>query len=471
MSSVLPLNPSLGSSQYICPRSGFFSLRKGSEWWPWRGSVVRCGGEKPPDSTSEPGTSQRPAYTGSQRIERALEASKRRAANRSTRTVASRPLIASLNERIRQNQWLPALRVFELVREQPWYVANTSTYLKLFTLLATARQPEEASRLFSAMLDDNVRPTTAIFTALLTVYTKTNHFKKAMAAFESMRLYEGCVPDKYTYTAMIKGCCEAELYVQAQKIFEEMIVEGVKPTVVTYNTLIFGYGKTGMFREIERVLQTMEANGVKPDTVTWNTLIRVFGLHNKISHMEHAYEGLLASRLKPDLITLNILISAYGTAGLLDKMESVIAYMERYNFKMTVATYNTILEMYGKAGKIEEMEKVFRNMEVRPNRGTFCAVLNAYGQHGRWHRVDEVLQEAEEYDAVSVGLWNAALDAYQRAHNFEDMEVAFERMKREGFVPDDVTYSILIAAYKRVMRLAKAEQLQLEWDASKTPSD
>lgn len=471
-------SPSLSSTRYSslssCSELCFFQsanvISSKSKLWPWKAwrvSFIRCAVDETPD----PNTKRRASYSGAQRIERSLEATKRRSRDRHARSFPSRPLLISLHERIRQNQWLPALRIFELVRSQPWYVGETATYLKLFNLLATARQPEEASRLFTFMLEDNVRPSTAIFTALLTVYTKTNYFRKAVQTFESMRLYEGCVPDKYTYTSMIKGCCEAELYDQAKKIFHEMVVEGVKPSIVTYNTLIFGYGQGGLFREIERVLTMMETNGVTPDTVTWNTLIRVFGLHNKISHMEHAYEGLLGQGLKPDVVTLNILIAAYGTAGLFAKMESVITYMARYDFPMTVVTYNSLVEAYGKAGMIEEMEKVVQGMYVRPNRGTFCAILNAYGQHGRWHLVDKVLAEAHQWDAVNTAVYNAAIDAYQRAQNFEEMEKVFAEMKRKGFVPDDVTYGILIGAYKRVMRLEKAEQVHEEWDTAKKQSD
>ncbi|KAG0583457.1 hypothetical protein KC19_3G137500 [Ceratodon purpureus] len=449
--------------------------RDGGEMWVWKGRggvLVRCGGDEGSDSSvGEAGSKRRPArtdYSGAQRIERAQEATKRRALARGSRKLYTRSLLVSLHERIKQNHWVPALEVFKLVREQEWYVPVLSTYLQLLTLLAKVRQPAEALSLFDSLLEDNLKPTTAIFTALLTVLTKTNHFRKAVVVFESMRLYQGCVPDKYTYTAMIKGCCEAGLYDQARKIFDEMILEGVKPTIVTFNTLIFGYGKSGRFRDIERVLTLMESYGVAPDTVTWNTLIRVFGLHNRITEMEQAYEGILAQGLRPDVVTLNSLISAYGTAGLFEKMRSVTDFMVRYGYPMTTVTYNIVIETYGKAGEIDQMDMAFEKMEaegVKPNRATFCFILSAYGQHGHWHNVDRVMQQAKEYDAVNTSVYNAAIDAYRRAHNFEEMEKMYDEMKLEGLAPDDVTFSILIDAYKRVMRLEKVQQLQEEWDA------
>lgn len=449
---------------------GSSGLRKwdgSGEFWVRKrrgGFVVRCGGDERSGSNSQP------ARTGAQRIERAQEATKRRAATRASRKLYSRPLLTSLHARINQNHWVSALEVFELVRAQEWYVPELSTYLQLLTMLAKAKQPAQALSLFESLLEDNLRPTPVIFTALLTVLTKTNRFRKAVEVFESMRLYEGCLPDKYTYTAMIKGCCEAGLYDQAWKIFDEMAVEGVKPTIVTFNTLIFGYGKAGRFRDIERVLTLMESNGVTPDTVTWNTLIRVFGLHNRTSEMEQAYEGILAQGLRPDVVTLNSLIAAYGTARLFEKMRSVTDFMVRYSYPMTTPTYNTVIEMYGKAGEIEHMDAALGEMEgegLKPNRATFCFVLSAYGHHGRWHNVEKVMRQAKECDAVCTGVYNAAIDAYQRAHNFEEMERIYEEMKVEGFAPDDVTYSILVDAYKRVMRVEKAQQVQEEWDASK----
>ncbi|XP_024383422.1 uncharacterized protein [Physcomitrium patens] len=441
-------------------------------WWK-RGQSARCAGKENPRFISRGAVGKRrPTRTvGSvvERIERTQEATERRASGEESRREYPYSLLRSLDERIRQNQWQPALRVFELVRAQEWYTADLSTYLKLLTMLAKAKQAAEASNVFDCLLEDKLRPTTAIFTALLTVFTQSNQFKKALEIFESMRLYEGCVPDKYTYTAMIKGCCEAGLYVQARKIFDEMMIEGVKPSIVTYNILIHGYGKAGLFREVERVLSTMEANNVAPDTVTWNTLIRVFGLNCKIPEMEQAYEGLLRQGLQPDMVTLNSLISAYGTAGLFEKMESVTQYMQRYNYPMTRITYNIIMEAYGRAGMVDQMEETWKRMKaefVKPNSSTFCSMLSAYGRHGYWHNVEKVMRQARYFDAADTAVYNAAIDAFQRAQNFEDMEKIFEEMKLKGHAPDDVTYSILIGAYERIRRVDKARDLQEEWNGS-----
>jgi hypothetical protein len=87
---------------------GSSGLRKwdgGGEFWVRKrrgGFVVRCGGDERSGSKSR---------TGAQRIERAQEATKRRAATRASRKLYSRPLLTSLHARINQNHWVSALEV------------------------------------------------------------------------------------------------------------------------------------------------------------------------------------------------------------------------------------------------------------------------------------------------------------------------------------------------------------------------
>jgi pentatricopeptide repeat protein len=224
-------------------------------------------------------------------------------------------------------------QVFELVRLQEWYHPDVRTYIKLLTMLGNCKKPEEAAKLFDNMLEDKVRPTTAIFTALLNIYTKSNLLDKALNLFKSMPKFEGCAPDVYAYTAMIKGCCDGGLYDRAAQLLNEMWWEGAEPNVVTYNTLIFAYGKQGLFDEMEKILTLMDARNVAPDTWTWNSLIRIFGLHNRIQDMEQAYESLLQQGLLPDIVTLNSLVAAYGKNGFYGKMHCVLDYMRRYNYE------------------------------------------------------------------------------------------------------------------------------------------
>ncbi|XP_073385702.1 uncharacterized protein [Physcomitrium patens] len=396
-----------------------------------RGGSVRCGSEETPNSIlQEAGSKRRAARTADtvvMRIERSNEATERRALAKGSKRLYPRALLESLDVRIKQNEWESALR-------------------------------------------DKLRPTLEIFTALITVFTKSNLLKKAFEVFEQMRLFDGCLPDKYAYTTMIKGCCDAGLYDQAKKLFNEMMREGVEPTIVTYNTLIFGYGKAGLFAEIEYLLSLMEANGITPDTITWNTLIRVFGLHNRIPEMEQAYEGLLAQGLMADEVTLNSLIGTYGRAGLYGKMECVTDFMRRYSYPMTTVTYNIIIEIYGKARKIEQMDTAFKRMKaqgLKPNCITFSSILSAYGKHGEWHKIEKIMRQVRHYNAADTAVYNAAIDAHRRALDFEAMEKLFEEMKMEGVAPDGITYTTLIEAYGRVRKLQKARELQEEWDALK----
>lgn len=95
-------------------------------------------------------------------------------------------------------------------------------------------------------------------------------------------------------------------------------------------------------------------------------------------------------------------------------------------------------------------------------------VFSAYGKHARFEKLESLMRQVKNYKAADTAVYNSAIDAYQRAMNYGDMEKVFEEMKAEGFVPNNITYTIMIEAYKRVRKFDKAEKLRQEWNESKS---
>lgn len=110
-------------------------------------------------------------------------------------------------------------------------------------MLGKCKQPERAHTLFQAMVDEGCVANHESYTALVSAYSRSGHFDEAFSFLDIMRNTDGCQPDIYTYSILIKSCVHVFAFDKAQSLLSDMKNEGIKPNVITYNTLIDAYGK------------------------------------------------------------------------------------------------------------------------------------------------------------------------------------------------------------------------------------
>lgn len=137
--------------------------------------------------------------------------------------------------------------MFELLREQLWYRPNAGIYIKLIVMLGKCKQPERAQVLFQAMVDEGCMINHEVYTALLSAYSRSGLFDKAFSLLDVMKSSDGCHPDVYTYSILIKSCLQMFEFEKVQSLLADMKSLGIRPNAITYNTLIDAYGKAGRY--------------------------------------------------------------------------------------------------------------------------------------------------------------------------------------------------------------------------------
>lgn len=59
------------------------------------------------------------------------------------------------------------------------------------------------------MLEEGIKPTLELYTALLAVYCRSNLLDKAFLVLDNMKSLPCCQPDVFTYSTLLKACIEA----------------------------------------------------------------------------------------------------------------------------------------------------------------------------------------------------------------------------------------------------------------------
>ncbi|KAL2922289.1 hypothetical protein RDABS01_013780 [Bienertia sinuspersici] len=373
----------------------------------------------------------------------------------------------ALSDLILKKQWIQALEVFEMLREQSFYHPKEGTYMKLLVLLGKSRQPQRARELFGTMIEEGLEPTHELYTALLAAYCRSNLIDEAFSILTKMKSLPHCQPDVFTYSTIIKACIDSCRFDLVDSLYEEMDERGIIPNTVTQNIVLSGYGKAGRYEEMEKILSGMLQNPTcKPDVWTMNTIIGLFGNKGQIEMMERWYEKFRDFGIEPETRTFNILIGAYGKKRMYDKMSSVMEYMRKLEFPWTTSTYNNVIEAFSDVGDVKNMEFTFDQMRaegMRADTKTFCCLVRGYANAGIFHKVVSTAQLAGRLEIPeNTSFFNAVLFACAKAEDLMEMERVYKRMREKQCHPDDTTFHIMIEAYNKEGMSDKIHNLEQE---------
>ncbi|KAK7304053.1 hypothetical protein RJT34_15061 [Clitoria ternatea] len=364
-----------------------------------------------------------------------------------------RSLPETLSYRIHKKQWIIALELFDMLREQPYYQPREDTYMKLIVLLGKFGQPHRAHQLFNSINEDGCE-STELYTALIAVYCQNNLVDEAFSVLDEMKNLPRSQPDIFTYSTLIKACVDALKFEMVELLHGEMADRSILPNTSTQNIVLSGYGKAGRFDEMENILSSMmESTTCKPDVLTMDTVISVFGDKGKLDMMEKWYEKFLGFGIQPKTSTFNILIGAYGNKRMYDKMSLVMQHMRKVRCPWTTSTYNNVIEVFAAIGDDKSMESAFDQMcaeGLKADTKTFYCLINGYAKAGIFHKAISSFSLAEKLQIPrDTSFYNAMISACANEDALVEMERVFNRMKEQQCQPDNTTYSVMIGAYRK----------------------
>ena len=151
------------------------------------------------------------------------------------------------------------------------------------------------------------------------------------------------------------------------------------------------------------------------------------------------------------------MIAAYGRAGLLNEASGMKHIMRASGFRPTVRTYNALIHAYKKKGMMNKVLKLVDEMyreEVRPDDYTYNVLIQIYASR---KPIDVAIRFLREVRAtgkarISTLSYNHLLGACKKKLLVPEARILYNDMKLHGVKPDAVTYSSLMAMFRRCRR-------------------
>ncbi|KAL6533424.1 hypothetical protein OROMI_027536 [Orobanche minor] len=251
------------------------------------------------------------------------------------------------------------------------------------------------------------------------------------------------------YNEMLCELCEEGEIDNAMALLAQMEASGCRPNSVSYSCLITGLGDVGRTLEAEAIFQEMVMAGRRPKIRLLNAMLRSCLRKGLLELCDKVLVAIDELGLERNRKTFEILIDYYVSAGRLNDTWLVIAEMKRKGYSPNSYVYSKIIEIYRDNGMWKKAMGVLgevRRMGMALDRIIYSSIIDTFGKHGELGEALEVFAKMQE-DCIKpdVKVWNSLIRWHCRYGDGGGALDLFDRMQKEGTYPDPKIFMTIIS--------------------------
>lgn len=210
-----------------------------------------------------------------------------------------------------------------------------------------------------------------------------------------------------TFATMIRASAGLERIFLGRQLHSCALKMGVTEDVYVSCALIDMYSKCGSICDAHSVFYDMP----NKTTVGWNSIIAGYAFHGLSEEAFSMYYEMQDSGAKMDHFTFSIIIRVCARLASVEHAKQAHAGLVRHGFALDIVANTALVDLYSKWGKLDDARNIFEKV-LKKNVISWNALIAGYGNHGRG------------IEAVDL----------------------FERMVREGMIPNHVTFLAILSA-------------------------
>lgn len=294
---------------------------------------------------------------------------------------------------------------------------------------------------------------------MIASYAHNSMFFDALTVFQGFKRC-GSLPDRYTLPPLFKisvGIGEPYFGWMCHGL---VIKLGYVEIVVVTNSVLEFYVKCGT---MSQALSVFSHHNGSWDSVTWNLMISGFGKAGLYSDAIRCFREMLKhqSGTELDYMILPSILSACGKEGDLLKVKEVHGFIVRnFSFGVDVPIGNALIDNYGKCGCLKDSENVFKTMSC-VNLVTLTTMISCFGMHGKGEEsvflFEKMIHEGFKPNAVTL---TAILASCSHSGLVDQGKKIFNSMISDyGFEPTAEHYACMVDLFGRCGCLEEALQL------------
>lgn len=234
---------------------------------------------------------------------------------------------------------------------------------------------DESRKLFKAMMEKGVFPTSVTFALVLSACSK---LKDLDTGKQVHRYIKECKiqPNLVLENALIAMYAAWGEMTVSLDIFENMKTRDV----ISWTSIITGFANSGQVDLARKYFDRMSER----DYVSWTAMIDGYLRANRFKEALELFRKMQTSKIKPDEFTVVSILTACAHLGALELGEWINTYIDRHKIKKDSFVGNALIDMYFKCGNVEKGRRIFNEMPRR-DKFTWTTVIvglaiNGYGE-------------------------------------------------------------------------------------------
>ncbi|XP_031286785.1 pentatricopeptide repeat-containing protein At5g04780, mitochondrial [Pistacia vera] len=299
-------------------------------------------------------------------------------------------------------------------------------------------------------------------TALLDVYAKCGLIKDASRVFELM-------PERsaVTWSSMVAGFVQNELYEEALMLFHRAQVIGLEQNQFTISSVVCACANLAALIEGKQVHAVLCKTGFGSNMFIASSLIDMYAKCGSVAEAYNVFSGIK----EKNVVMWNVMISGFARHAL--SMEAMILFekLQQVGLCPDEFTYISVLSACSHIGLVEKGKTYFNLMmtqhDVSPNVLHYSCMVDILGRAGLIHEAHDLIKKMS-FDATA-SMWGSLLASCRTIKNLEIAEIAAKRLFE--MEPDNAGNHVLLsnvyAATSRWEEVARARKLLKDSEAKK----
>ncbi|KAJ3683503.1 hypothetical protein LUZ60_013730 [Juncus effusus] len=212
---------------------------------------------------------------------------------------------------------------------------------------------ENAQKVFDEMSELNL----VSYTALISGYCNNELFEPAIYLFIQM-LRNGIESNEFTITSILTACGPQI----GKQIHNYMIKNGISNNIYSSTALIDFYSRNQEFEMAKIIFQNIEERNI----VTWCSIISCYVKNNQFDSALKSFISMILEGIIPNEFTFSTALAACGfSPKSIEFGKQLQGLIIKYNFISDLRVINSLIAMYGRIGHVNEFETLFIRVKNR----------------------------------------------------------------------------------------------------------
>ncbi|KAL8201574.1 hypothetical protein R6Q57_010721 [Mikania cordata] len=290
------------------------------------------------------------------------------------------------------------------------------------------------------------------WTAMIAGYAQHDMFDEALKTFEEM-LHQGIQSDNIGFSSAISACAGIQAINHGRQIHGQSIVCGYSSDLSIGNALICLYARCGLITEAYLAFEKIN----QKDNVSWNALVSGFAQSGNYEESLKVFSKMNEFGVEMNMFTYGSAVSAAANTTNITQGKQIHGKMIKTGYNLEPEASNVLITLYSKCGSLDDAKSEFIEMNDK-NEISWNAMITGYSQHGCGEEAIELFEEMKRFGYTpNYVTFVGVLTACSHVRLVDKGLEHFESMSQDyGLVPQAEHYACVVDILGRAGLLTRA---------------